>query len=90
MCANLPVVDPRKIQCPVLIVRGEHDGIAAEADLLDFFALLPHKDKQFVFLPGQAHVGPLGTNRHRFFHVLHAFLTMPPRTDARADKKERN
>lgn len=85
MCANLPVVDPRKIRCPVLIVRGEHDGIAAEQDLLDFFALLPHKDKQFVFLPGQAHVGPLGTNRHRFFHVIQAFLTMPPRKDAHAE-----
>ena len=82
MCANLPVVDPRKIHCPVLIVRGEHDGIAAEQDLLDFFALLPHKDKQFVLLPGQAHVGPLGANRHRFFHVINAFLTMPPRRDA--------
>jgi len=84
MCANLPVVDPRRIQCPVLIVRGEHDGIATEADLIAFFALLPHKDKQFVFLPGQAHVGPLGTNRHRFFHVIHAFLSMPPRQDAEA------
>ncbi|NTV37975.1 MAG: alpha/beta hydrolase [Anaerolineales bacterium] len=89
MCANLPVVVPRKIQCPVLIVRGEHDGIAAEQDLFEFFALLPHKDKQFVFLPGQAHVGPLGTNRHRFFHVIQAFLTMPPREDGEADKRNR-
>jgi len=88
MCANLPVVDPRKIQCPVLIVRGEHDGIAAEQDLIECFTLLPHKDKQFVFLPGQAHVGPLGINRHRFFHVIHAFLTMPPRKDAGADEEE--
>ncbi len=85
MCANLPVVDPRKIQCPVLIVRGEHDGIATEEDLIGFFGLLPHKDKQFVFLPGQAHVGPLGTNRHRFFHVIQAFLTIPPRKDAGGD-----
>jgi len=88
MCANLPVVDPRKIQCPVLIVRGEHDGIAAEQDLIECFTLLPHKDKQFVFLPGQAHVCPLGINRHRFFHVIHAFLTMPPRKDAGADEEE--
>jgi pimeloyl-ACP methyl ester carboxylesterase len=87
MCANLPVVDPRKIQCPVLIVRGEHDGIATEEDLIAFFGLLPHKDKQFVFLPGQAHVGPLGTNRHRFFHVIQAFLTIPPRKDAGDDTR---
>lgn len=81
MCANLPVVDPSRIQSPVLIVRGEHDGIATEEDLIEFFRLLPHKDKQFVFLPGQAHIGPLGINRHRFFHVIHAFLSIPPRQD---------
>lgn len=85
MCAHLPLVDPRKIRCPVLIVRGEHDGIATEEDLLEFFSLLPHRDKQFAFLPGQAHIGPLGTNRHRFFHVIHALLTMPPRKDPEAD-----
>lgn len=86
MCANLPVVDPGNIRCPVLIVRGEHDGIATEEDLIEFFRLLPHKDKQFVFLPGQAHIGPLGTNRHRFFHVIQAFLTMPRRLDAAPGK----
>jgi len=79
-----PAEDP----VPVLIVRGEHDGIATEEDLIAFFALLPHKDKQFVFLPGQAHVGPLGTNRYRFFHVIQAFLTMPPRKDVVANRKE--
>src|SRR5229473_5139434 len=37
MTANLPVVDPQKVHGPVMIVRGEHDGIASEEDLLDFF-----------------------------------------------------
>src|SRR6185295_2233566 len=32
MTANLPVVDPAKVQAPVLMVRGEHDGIATEED----------------------------------------------------------
>ena len=82
MCANLPVVDPARIDCPVQIIRGEHDGIATEEDLLAFFRALPNKDKQFVILPGQAHVAPLGINRYRFWHVMHAFLTMPPRRDA--------
>ena len=81
MCANLPVVDPLKIDCPVLIMRGEHDGIATEEDLIAFFQALPNKDKQFVILPGQAHSGPLGLNRARFWHVLHGFLTMPARVD---------
>ena len=81
MCANLPVVDPEKILCPVMIVRGEHDGVATEEDLMAFFAKLPNMDKQFSFFAGQAHVAPLGLNRRRFWHAVEAFLTTPPRVD---------
>ncbi|MEL0105966.1 MAG: alpha/beta hydrolase [Rhodospirillaceae bacterium] len=81
MCANLPVNDPTKITCPVQIIRGEFDGIATEEDLIDFYLKLPNKDKQFVIIPGQAHVAPLGLNRHRFWHVVESFLTMPARRD---------
>jgi pimeloyl-ACP methyl ester carboxylesterase len=81
MCANLPLVDPTKVTCPVLIVRGEHDGIATEEDLINFFRLLPNPDKQFVVVAGQAHSSTLGINRHRFFHVLESFITFPPRLD---------
>lgn len=81
MCANLPVVDPARITCPVLIMRGEHDGIATERDVVAFFVDLDTDDKQLVVLPGQAHVGTLGINRHQFFHVLHGYLTRPARRD---------
>jgi len=81
MCSKLPVNDPTQINCPVLIVRGEFDGIATEEDLMDFYMKLQNKDKQFVIIPGLAHVAPLGINRHRFWHVVHAFLTMPTRRD---------
>jgi pimeloyl-ACP methyl ester carboxylesterase len=81
MCANLPVVDPQMIACPVMIVRGEHDGVSTEEDLMAFFRLLPNMDKQFSIFAGQAHVTPLGLNRHRFWHAMEAFLTMPARAD---------
>jgi alpha-beta hydrolase superfamily lysophospholipase len=81
MTANLPIVDPREIQAPVMIVRGEHDGIASEEDLLDFFRQLPNPDRQFVVLPGAAHALVFGHNRHQLWHTVHAFLTMPPRRD---------
>jgi alpha-beta hydrolase superfamily lysophospholipase len=83
MTANLPVVDPREVQAPVMIVRGEHDGIASEEDLLDFFRQLPNPDRQFVVLPGAAHALVFGHNRHQLWHTVHAFLTMPPRRDRR-------
>jgi pimeloyl-ACP methyl ester carboxylesterase len=81
MCAHLPVVDPTRITCPVMIVRGEHDGVATEEDLMAFFKLLPNMDKQFCIFAGQAHVTPLGLNRHRFWHTMEAFLTLPDRVD---------
>ena len=77
MTANLPVVHPERVLSPVLLVRGEHDGIATAADLEEFFNLLPSGDRQFVILPGTAHSVVLATNRQLFWHVTRAFLTMP-------------
>jgi pimeloyl-ACP methyl ester carboxylesterase len=77
MTANLPVVKPEKVLSPVLLVRGEYDGIATVADLEEFFNLLPNGDRQFIILPGTAHSVALATNRQLFWHVTRAFLTMP-------------
>jgi len=85
MSANLPLIDPARVKCPVLILRGEHDGIASDDDLIEFFRLLPNKDKQFVLLSGQAHVGPQAVNRHRFLHAMTAFLQLPARRDPLAN-----
>src|ERR1700681_3518592 len=68
MTANLPVVDPERVLSPVLLVRGEYDGIATVAHLEEFFNLLPNGDRQFIILPGTA---------HSVAHVTRAFLTMP-------------
>ena len=43
----------------------------------EFFERLPSKDKQFVFISGLAHAATLGINRHKFWHAMHAFMTMP-------------
>lgn len=77
MTANLPVIDPARIAAPVAVLRGEYDGIATMEDLGEFFEKLPNGDKQFVVIAGAAH--SLGTCRQRaaFWHVSHAFLTMP-------------
>ena len=77
MCAHLPIIDPVKITCPVCIIRGEYDGIAAEPDLLNFFGKLPGKDKQFVFVSGLAHAATLGINRHKFWHAMESFMNVP-------------
>ena len=77
MTANLPLVDPKKVMAPTLLIRGEYDGIATVADLQDFFAQLPNGDRQFIILPGTAHSVVLATNRQLFWHATKAFLNMP-------------
>jgi pimeloyl-ACP methyl ester carboxylesterase len=77
MTANLPVVHPEKVMAPVLLVRGEYDGIATIADLQEFYNRLPNGDRQFIILPGTAHSVALAINRQLFWHVTRAFLTMP-------------
>jgi alpha-beta hydrolase superfamily lysophospholipase len=86
MTTKLPLVDPEKVMCPVLIVRAEHDGIATDEDILGFYAKLPHPDKQLVKIGGLAHTAILGVNRARFWHALHSFLTLPPRVDLSGGK----
>ncbi|HEX4643760.1 MAG TPA: alpha/beta hydrolase, partial [Candidatus Acidoferrales bacterium] len=81
MTANLPLVDPLKVHVPVMLVRGEYDGIATEVDLMNFYRQLPVSDRQFIILPGAAHALALGINRQQFWHVMRAFLDMPPRLD---------
>jgi len=77
MVTKLPVVDPEKVLCPVLITRSEYDGIATDEDVVNFFGKLPNQDKQMVMLAGLAHTSLLGVNRFRLFHVMQSFLTLP-------------
>ena len=81
MVTKLPLVDPENLRCPVMIIRAEHDGIATDADIVNFYAKLPSADKQLLKIAGLAHTAMLGVNRGRFYHALHAFLSMPALTD---------
>jgi pimeloyl-ACP methyl ester carboxylesterase len=86
MTTRLPIVDPLKLQVPVLIARGEYDGIATEDDLLNFFRKLPVPDREIAILPGASHSIALGLNRQQFWYVMRCFLEMPKRMDAQKPK----
>ncbi len=81
MCINLPVLEPEKIKCPVLILRGDHDGITTDADMMEFYDKLGTRDKHMVMMSGQAHNITVGVNRHRFWYLVHNFLQFPERID---------
>jgi alpha-beta hydrolase superfamily lysophospholipase len=82
MTSKLPLVDPAKVVCPVLMLRGDHDGISTNEDLLDFYRQLPNGDREFVILPNIAHSIGYAKNRHMAWHVMQAFLTMPPQVSS--------
>ncbi len=77
MTAKLPIIEAKLVKCPVLLARGQYDGIATEADILDFYSQLPNPDRQLSILPGLAHSLTLGLNRQLYWHTAHSFLTMP-------------
>jgi pimeloyl-ACP methyl ester carboxylesterase len=77
MCSKLPLVDPRKITVPSIILRGEHDGIASLDDLIAFFKLLPNMDKQFSVMAGISHASFQQKNYMTVYRILHAFFTLP-------------
>ncbi|HEV7268395.1 MAG TPA: alpha/beta fold hydrolase [Falsiroseomonas sp.] len=77
MCLHLPVVDPKKITCPTIVMRGQYDGIAGTEDLLEFFRLLPNPDKQFAVMPGIAHASFQQKNYRLVQHILASFFAQP-------------
>jgi pimeloyl-ACP methyl ester carboxylesterase len=77
MCSRLPLVDPRKIDVPTIIMRGEYDGIASFEDLLEFYRQLPNADKQFSVMAGIAHASFQQKNYMMVYHILHAFFSQP-------------
>jgi len=77
MAANLPIVDPKKVQSPVLMVRGEFDSNSTNEDLLDFYRQLPNGDRQFIILPQTAHSAGWSKNRQLLWYAIKNFLAAP-------------
>jgi pimeloyl-ACP methyl ester carboxylesterase len=77
MCSKLPVVDPEKITCPTIIMRGQWDGIAGFDDLIAFFKRLPNPDKHFAVMPGISHASFQQKNYQVVYHILASFFAQP-------------
>lgn len=77
MSANLPLVDPEKINVPTLILRGQFDGIAGFDDVVKFFTRLPNPDKQLSVMPGIAHSSLRSKNFAIVYHLLDGYFSRP-------------
>ena len=77
MCSKLPLLDPKKLTVPTIILRGEYDGIAGMDDLIDYFKLLPNMNKQLSVMRGISHASFQQKNYMMVYQILHSFFTMP-------------
>ena len=77
MCSKLPLLDPKNITVPSIILRGEYDGIAGLDDLIAFYKLLPNMNKQFSVMAGISHASFQQKNYMMVYQILHSFFTMP-------------
>ena len=77
MSANLPVCDPDKINVPVLILRGQYDGIASFQDLVALARDKPGTLKQFIVMPGIAHTSTRSKNWQLVYHLLEGYFSQP-------------
>ena len=77
MCANLPIIDPKKITVPTILMRGEYDGIAGLQDLINFYLELPNMDKQFSIMKGISHASFQQKNYLMAYHILLGFFSQP-------------
>ncbi len=77
MCSRLPLVDPKKILCPTIVLRGEYDGIASFDDLIKFYTALPNNDKQFSVMAGISHASFQQKNYQLVYYLLGNFFSQP-------------
>ena len=77
MATIMPMVNPRLITVPVMIIHGQYDDVADLDGLFPFFAQLPNPRKQYVVVPDAGHMMHLQKGHRIFQQAVIAFFTAP-------------
>ena len=56
MCTIMPMVNPKLIPVPTMIIHGQYDDVADMSGLLPFFSQLPNPYKRYVVVPDAGHM----------------------------------
>jgi pimeloyl-ACP methyl ester carboxylesterase len=80
---KLPMLDPRRICSPTLLIYGRQDPLSQTGDLLPFFEQLCAHDKRYVILPRGGHVVMLENDHRRFQREVIHFLRLQDAHDPR-------
>ncbi len=77
MVTIMPMLNPRLMPVPVMIIHGQYDDVADLDGLLPFFAQLPNPRKQYVVVPDAGHMMHLQKGHRIFQHEVIAFFSAP-------------
>jgi pimeloyl-ACP methyl ester carboxylesterase len=74
MVTIMPMVNPRLIKVPVMLIHGEYDDVADAIGLWPFFQELPNPDKRYVIVPEAGHMMQFQKGRGRFQQAVIEFF----------------
>lgn len=74
MITIMPMVNPRLITVPTMIIHGEFDDVADLDGLLPFFRQLPSPYKKYVIIPYAGHMMHLQKGHQLFQHEVSSFF----------------
>lgn len=74
MVTMIPMVNPRLISVPTMIIHGEYDDVSDLDGLLPFFKQLPNSYKKYVVIPASGHMMHLQVGHLIFQKQVKDFL----------------
>jgi pimeloyl-ACP methyl ester carboxylesterase len=77
MVTIMPMINPRLMPVPTMIIHGQYDDVADLDGLLPFFAQLPNPRKQYVVVPDAGHMMHLQKGHRIFQQQVIAFFSAP-------------
>jgi len=77
MVTLMPMLNPRLMPVPMMLIHGEYDDVADLAGLLPFFQQLPNPYKRYVVIPNAGHMMHLQGGHRLFQHEVVSFFTAP-------------
>jgi pimeloyl-ACP methyl ester carboxylesterase len=77
MVTIMPMINPRLMNVPVMIIHGQYDDVADLDGLFPFFQQLPNPYKRYVVIPNAGHMMHLQKGHRMFQHEVVSFFSAP-------------
>lgn len=78
MVTLMPMINPRLIPVPTMVIHGEYDDVSDMDGLLPFFKQLPNAYKRYVVVPDAGHMMHLQRGHLVFQREVASFLQTTP------------